>query len=180
MSEDPIEQGYTTLARVLKTRGNRGEVAAEDCSDDPLRRFVPRARFFLLDPSAARREAVLERAWHHKGRLILKFEGIDSISEAEGLRGCEVQIPASEMGPPPEGGFFFQDLIGCEVVDADSGRVFGRVGEILEPGGTLLLSVESEGREILVPFASSICVEVAPERRIIRVRLPAGLEELNP
>jgi 16S rRNA processing protein RimM len=177
--ETPIQEGYVTLARILRSRGNRGEVAAEDCSDDPLRRFTPGARFFLAG-DAPRREVLLEKAWHHKGRLILKFEGIDGIAGAQALRGCEVQIPEAELGPAPEGGFFFQDLIGCRMLDADSGRELGVVRNVLEPGGTPLLEVDSLGREILVPFARSICVEIAPGERTIRVRLPEGLEELNP
>ena len=47
-------------------------------------------------------------------------------------------------------------------------------------GGQTILEVDSSGREILVPFARSICVEIAPGERTIRVRLPEGLEELNP
>ena len=178
MPETPIEERYVTLARVLRSRGNRGEVAAEDCSDDPLRRFTPGARFFLTG-SASKREVLLERVWHHKGRLILKFEGVDTISDAEALRGCELQIPEAELGPAPEGGFFFHDLIGCRILDADSGRELGVVRDVLEPGGAAVLEVDSKGGEILVPFVQSICVEITPGERTIRVRLPEGLEELN-
>jgi 16S rRNA processing protein RimM len=177
--ETPIHERYVTLARVFRSRGNRGEVVAEDCSDDPLRRFTPGARFFLTG-CGPEREVLLEKAWHHKGRLILKFQGIDSIAGAQAVRGCEVQIPEAELGPAPEGGFFFQDLIGCRVLDADSGRELGIVRNVLEPGGAPVLEVDSAGREILVPFVQSICVEIAPREGTIRVRLPEGLEELNP
>ncbi len=179
MSEAEGQEEFVTIARVVRARGNRGEVAAEDLSDDPSR-FAPHSRLFLQQPGHPRREAVLEEAWFHKGRVILKLEGVDSIGEAELLRGCEVQIPRSEMGPPPEGEFYIRDLIGARVLDADSEREIGRVEGVLEPAGTLLLQVKSGEREILIPFAGSICVEVVPAEGIIRVRLPEGLEELNP
>jgi 16S rRNA processing protein RimM len=109
----------------------------------------------------------------------LKFEGVDSISDAEVLRGSEVQIPRSELGAAPEGGYYFDDLIGSKIVEADSGREIGEVEGVLEAGGALLLEVRSGDREILIPFAKHICVEIAPQNGMIRVRMPEGLEELN-
>ena len=169
---------YVTIARVLRPRGNRGEVAAEDLSDGS-ERFGEGVSLFLTDPSGKRKGAVIERSWKHQGRLILKFAGVDSISDAELLRGSEVQIPRGELGPPRAGEFYFDELIGTKVVEADSGREIGEVEDILDGGGPLLLQVRSGDREVLIPFAKPICVEVAPENGVIRVRLPAGLEELN-
>ena len=176
---DPAAEGdYVTIARVVRSRGNRGEVAAEDLSDG-AGRFSEGARFVLREPAGKRREVVLERSWYHQGRLILKFEGVDSIGDAQLLRGSELEVLADELGPPPEGEHYFADLIGSAVVDADSGDPIGRVEDVLEQGGPMLLQVRAEEREILVPFAKSICVDITPEKGTIRVRLPAGLAELN-
>ena len=171
-------QPYVTIARLVRPRGNRGELVAEDLSDEPTR-FMRVRRVLVEDAARGRREMEVERAWRHKGRLILKFRGIDSISEAEELRGCQVQLPEEEIGPLPAGEFFFRDLVGCQVVDAKSGGSVGRVEDVLEPGGQLLLQVKAEGREILIPFVRSICVEIDPEQQRIRVRMPEGLEDLN-
>jgi 16S rRNA processing protein RimM len=169
---------YVTIARVLRPRGNRGEVAVEDLSDRS-RRFAQGVFLFLTDASGKRRGVVLERSWKHQGRLILKFAGVDSIGDAEVLRGSEVQIPRCELGPPPPGEFYFDELIGTKVVEADSGREIGQVEGVVEGAGAALLQVRSAEREILIPFAKHICVEVAPEDGVIRVRMPEGLEELN-
>lgn len=174
------DAGYVTVARVIRSRGNRGEVLAEDLSGGSGR-FVEGKRFSLLGPPGERQELILETAWPHQGRLVLKFRGVDSISQAEALRDWKVQIPATERGPAPEGEFFYEDLIGCRMLDAGDGREIGTVEAVLEPGGTLLLEVRGvAGGELLVPFAKEICVEIAPQRREIRVRLPEGLEDLNP
>jgi 16S rRNA processing protein RimM len=111
--------------------------------------------------------------------LILKFVGVDSIGDAELLRGSEVQIPRSELGPPPEGEFYFDDLIGAKIVEAGTGREIGEVEDVVEAGGPMLLQVRAAGREVLIPFAKHICVAIEPENGVIRVRLPEGLEELN-
>lgn len=169
---------YVTIARVLRSRGNRGEVAAEDLSDSS-ERFGEGVSVLLKDSAGKRRDAVLETSWYHQGRLILKFAGVDSISDAELLRGCEVQIPRNELGPPPEGEYYFDDLIGTTIVEAESGREIGKVEDVVEGSGPLLLQVRAGDREILIPFAKHICVEIAPQNGVIRVRMPEGLEELN-
>jgi 16S rRNA processing protein RimM len=169
---------YVTIARVLRPRGNRGEVAAEDLSGGG-ERFGEGVSLFLAEPSGQRRAVILERSWRHDGRLILKFAGVDSISDAELLRGSEVQIPRSELGPAPAGEFYFDELIGTKVVEADSGREIGEVAGILEGTGPIVLQVRSGDREVLIPFAKRICVEIAPQHGVIRVRMPEGLEDLN-
>jgi 16S rRNA processing protein RimM len=167
-----------TLARIVRSRGNRGEVLAEDLAGREDR-FLPAGRFFLENQQGERREALLEEVWKQRDRWVLKFAGVDSISAAEELRGWKVRIPEEELGPPPEGEHYLADLVGCRVLDAESGREIGIVEEVLEPGGSLLLDVRGERGEVLIPFVDEICREVSEEKREIRVRLPEGLEELN-
>ena len=179
MSESEQQPRYVSIARLIRPRGNRGELICEDLSDDPSR-FTEGARVFVRDSTDQRTEYWLEKAWRHKGRLILKFRGVGTISDSEALRGCDVQLTEDEIGPPPEDEHFYRDLIGCKVVDAETGRGIGEVQDILEPGGALLLQVDAEGHEVLIPFVREICVGIETERKMIRVRMPEGLEELNP
>ena len=176
MSEE--EKNWIALARITKPRGNRGEVAAQDLCEDPDR-FADGTEVTLRDPAGRFKTAKIENAWDHRGRLVLKLEGVDSISAAEELRGSEVCIPYEELGPPPEGQHYYVDLVGCVVREADTDREIGTVEAILEPGGPLVLEVRRGSREILIPFIREICVAVEPSEKSIRVRMPEGLEELN-
>lgn len=169
---------FVTLAGIVRARGNRGEVLATDLTDREDR-FESSSWFFLENGQGERREMKLEEAWRQKDRWVLKFEGVDSISAAEELRGWKVQIPEEELGPPPEGEYYLGDLVGCRIVDIATGREIGTVEDVLEPGGSLLLEVSGAGGEILIPFVDEICREVSREKREIRVELPEGLEELN-
>lgn len=171
--------GFVTIARIIRPRGNRGEVAADDLSDS-LERFETTREVLLVGSVGERREAVIEKTWRHKGRVILKLAGVDSISDAEALRGYEVQIPEADLAALPDGEYFLGDLVGCEVVEEEGGRTIGEVTNVLEPGGPLLLEVRSGEREVLVPLVDEICRDVDVEGRKIRVRLPEGLEDLNP
>jgi 16S rRNA processing protein RimM len=175
---DPALPEYVALAKIFKPRGNRGEVAARDLCEDPDR-FSENAVVSLLYPSGLREERTIENAWYHQGRLILKFPGVETITHAENLRGCEVQIPYEDLGPPPEGEHYDIDVIGCDVIAADTDRVIGKVEGVLESGGQPLLEVRQENKEILIPYTPEICVDVDIEAKRIKVRLPDGLEDLN-
>jgi len=171
-----------SLARVRGFQGRRGEVAAEIKTDFP-ERFAAGAKFFLTRQGATEsREYLLENAWFHKGNLILKFAGVNSISDAEGLRDCEVMVTRSERKQLPPGNFYLDDLIGCKVLEGD--RLRGSVRDWEDTGGGILLHVTPPteaaiGDEILIPFAQEICTEIDVQNRVIQVRLPEGLLELN-
>jgi 16S rRNA processing protein RimM len=165
---------WVTLAVLGRTRGNRGEITAIPLSGKP-ERFQTLRTVFLQTGSAAPHPAELESAWFHDRTLILKFRGVDSISDAEALSGAELRIPASERAPLEAGEFYQSDLIGCEVVDR-SGRLIGHVQAWHDGGGAGLLELE---HELLIPFARNICVDIDPAARRITVELPPGLEDLN-
>ena len=173
------EEKYLTIARIVRPRGNKGEVAAENRADSALR-FAAGKSVRVVFADRAESDLAIENAWEHNGRLILKFAGVDSISAAEPFRGAEVRIPLQELGEAPEGEYFYDDLIGCRMIEDGSERELGEIRDIYEPGGALLFSViDKQGKELLVPFADDICREVDVAAKRIRVRLPEGLEELK-
>jgi 16S rRNA processing protein RimM len=140
-------------------------------------RYQSLKEVFLLAPGAAGGEKYeIESTWFHGGTLVFKFRGVDTISDAEQLYGCEVRIPASERTALDEGEYFQDDLIGCEVVDRRTGQTMGRVTAWDDGGGSGLLVVDDH---LLVPFARSICVEIDPAAKRIAVELPEGLKDLN-
>jgi len=107
MSVSP-EQKFVTVARILRARGNKGEVAAELLTDFPAR--IPEIKeMFLRAESGTRRGVVLRAFWvdrNHPGKGVFHFEGMDSINDAEKLRGMEVQIPFEHRAEAPAGSFF--------------------------------------------------------------------------
>lgn len=168
---------WVALAALRRARGIRGEVLAENMGSDP-ERFVPGLRATLLRTleSESGQPAELERAWFHQGLLVLKFQGIDSRTEAEQLQGWFLCIEADERPPAPEGQVYLSDLIGCELIAFGDGRRIGEVTGYLDLGGPLLLE---SGDDLLIPYVPEICREVDTEGRRIVVELPQGLEDLN-
>jgi 16S rRNA processing protein RimM len=173
---------WVAIAILGKTRGNRGEILAIPLAGRP-ERFEGLERVWLFGDApflAGGRRYEVESVWLHDGRPVVKFHGIDSISDAEPLTGAEVRLPASEKMPLDEGEVYQADLIGCAVVERGASEPLGEVTGWQEAGGSSLLEVRMrEGGELLVPFARAICVEIDVAARRVVVDLPAGLKELN-
>lgn len=160
-----------------KTQGRRGEVAVELHSNVPDRFRVGLGLSALaLDDS--RRDLRVEDLWPHKGELVLKFAGVDSISDAETLIGCELQIPRSERARLEPGWNYVSDLIGCTVFDG--GNEIGKVEDVQFGTGEAPLLVVGTGRERCeIPYAEAYLKGVDLEQKQIRMQLPEGMLELN-
>ena len=146
------EPAYFTIARIRKTRGRRGEVAAEVLTDFPDR--FQAGREFLLLKKDVQQKGVLEGSWFHKSLAILKFRGVDSISAAEALVGCWVQLPIPERRQLPRGVVYVSDLIGCTVREGE--QTLGKVEAWEKTGAVPLLNVRTSLGELLIPFAKEI------------------------
>ncbi len=165
---------------MVKTQGRRGEVTAELHTDFP-ERFAERKRLFALDLQGQRREFQLEEFWPHQDRMVLKFAGIDSISEAETLVGCELQIPQVERAELEAGAAYVGDLIGCTVLTVEgAARELGRVEDVdFTAGEAPLLVVRAGKRELLVPFASEFVRSLDTAAKRIEMALPEGMLDLD-
>lgn len=170
MSDDLV-----AIAKIVKTRGLRGELSADVLTDFP-ERFDDLERVYAVDDDGKSAELKLERFWFQNNRVILKFAGYDTIETAETLRGCEICVPESEAVSLEEGEFFDWELIDC-AVETVEGEKIGRVKEVMRTGGTEILVVAGAEKEFLIPFAETICTEIDVENKLIRVDAPEGLLE---
>jgi 16S rRNA processing protein RimM len=172
---------FITLARVVKTQGRRGEVAADMHSDIP-ERFAPGMKLFALSKQDTRRELEVEDLWPHKGLLVLKFAGVDSISDAEVLIGSELQVPIADRAKLEPGWTYVSDLIGCTVLN--SGTEIGRIEDVQFGAGEapLLIVASAAGDNVNkfdVPFAAAYLEGVDQAQRQVRMNLPDGMLEIN-
>jgi 16S rRNA processing protein RimM len=173
--------GCAIVARLVRPQGRHGEILADLLTDFP-ERFVQRRHLYLVASEASEspvREVTLERHWLHKGRIVLKFSGVDSINDAEALRNLLVAIPASERAPLTDDAVYISDLIGCEVVDlASASTPVGRIADVDREAGLLIVR-PALGEELLIPFAKAYLVAVDLAAKRIEMRLPGGLLDIN-
>ncbi len=168
---------WVSIARIVKSRGIHGELAADLLTDFP-ERFESIRQVRVAGPKGAFQE-VLENFWFHRGRVILKFEGLDRPHHAEHLVGGLVQVPEEDRIEPPEDTFFHDQLAGCRVLD--SGRLIGTVARVVEtaPLEAHLIVATAEGGEVIVPLVRRFVREVNLAAATIITELPPGLIELN-
>lgn len=177
MSEQsPALDDLISIARINRPQGLRGEVIAELLTDFP-ERFAKLGSVWAVTPEGKVERVTIERAWPHKGRVVLKIAGYDDISQAETLRGVRVAITNEQLAPLPPDTYYDFDLVDCAVVEK-SGEVVGSVIGVERHGAAPLLKVRGATREHLVPLVLSICVEIDIARKRIVIAPPEGLLEL--
>jgi 16S rRNA processing protein RimM len=183
-SNRPPSENFTgvTLARILRPRGLRGEVVAEILTDFPER--LPKLReVWLAGGHGAPRRVRVQRCWlspSRGGQAVFHFADINSIEDAELLRGLEVQVPIEQRAQLDAGNYFVSDLVGCEVWEAGAASALGSVRDVEFPGGAAaLLAIDTNDGEVLVPLAAEFCVQIDVKTKRIDVILPEGLRDLN-
>lgn len=172
-SAEPI-----AIARIVRTHGIRGEVAAQLLTDFP-ERFARLHTVVLAGAGKESLAATLKSFRFHQDRILLVFDGYTTPEAAAALVGCEVRIApeeATELGPNQYYDFDLQD---CQVVDS-SGLEVGRVTGILRAGESANLVMRcQDGSEVMIPMVDRFVKSVDLASRRIAVDLPEELRQLN-
>jgi len=169
---------WVTLAVVIKTQGRRGEVAVDPRTNVPDR-FRQKMQLSALSKDNVRRAVTIEDLWPHKSFLVLKFEGVETMTDAEALIGAELQVPLNERATLEPGWTYLSDLVGCTVFDG--AKEIGEVEDVQFGAGEAPLLVVKSGAKLPyeIPFAEAFLEKLDLERKQLRMKLPEGLLEVN-
>ena len=132
------------LGKVLKPQGIKGEIKVEPISDAS---FFNKINHVIADEKSFAIESASER----EGFVYLKLEGINSIDDAEGLRGKILRIERKDLPPLKEGQYFYDDLIDCKLYTKDD-KFVGEIVGLQNYGTADLLEIRLNGQ-----FGSSLC-----------------------
>jgi len=164
------------VGRILRPQGRRGEVRVEPLTDEP-ERFRELRACYLTPPETGERRAV-ETVWFQGGVPVLKLAASETLGDAEALVGRLVSIPRAEVRPLPPDRFYTFDLVGCTVETAE-GRGLGVLTDVWPGTAHDLWVVRANGGECLIPAVSAIVERVDLAARVVVVRPPEGLLELE-
>lgn len=161
------------VGTVARAHGLTGEVVVDSWSDAPERYAPGSVLAASLSAGGARRLRVAASRPFGE-RLLVRFEGIESRTDAEALRGAELTIPRREAKPLPEGRHYRFELVGLRAKTA-AGEPIGEVTDVFTTGAHDVIVVRGTKGEILIPLVPDVIVSVDVAGGSITVNPPAGL-----
>lgn len=107
---------------------------------------------------------------------LMTLEGIDSREAAQGLKNTVIYAKREDI-PVPEGRVLIADMIGLDVIDADSGRVYGTLTEVTDGVRHQIYTVKTASGEVLFPAVKEFLEEIDTERGIFIRPIPGFFED---
>ncbi len=162
---------FLEAGRIVGTHGVRGELRVEPWCDSAA--FLAGFRTLYWDHGAS--AVKVKSARPHKSLLLLTIEGCDSATEGDLLRGKILYLNRDDV-KLPEGKYFIQDIIGLSVLDADTGKKYGTLTEVLKTGANDVYQVEdADGKQYLVPVIPDVVVSTDVEAGELHIRPLRGI-----
>ena len=159
------------LGEVIKTHGLHGEVSISLEVDFPNE--YQELESVFLEQKERLIPFFIDTIQINQNKALVKFEDINSIDDAKALVKSKLYLPLSSLPELENGQYYFHDLIDCEVFEGD--KRLGSIKEVIDLNGNQLLTVESNGKEILIPLKDEILTEVDLKSKKVIVNLPDGL-----
>lgn len=146
---------YLEIGKVVSTHGLRGELRVDPWCDSP--QFLCQFKTLYLKKGETKL-SVSSRP--HKTIAIVKAKGIDTIEEAEKLRGRVLYINRSDARLAP-GEYFIQDLMGLDVIDIDTSKSYGKITDVLKTGANDVYQVTDEKKkDYLIPVIDDVVKKI--------------------
>ena len=160
--------GYVAVGRIVGLWGLRGDLKVQSLTDFP-QRFAAGGSVWLGGVAH-----VIERCRWQRGRAILKLVGVDSVTAAEALRHCLLEVPEDDLRPLGEGEYYHFQILGLEV-RTTAGEVLGRVEQIISTGSNDVFVVRGSRGEVLIPAVDDVVKSMDPAAGRIEVEAVEGL-----
>ena len=163
------------VGKIVNTHSLKGEVKVISSTDFEEERFKKGNKLLITRGNQLIREVIVESYRNHKNFLLVKFEGIDSVEEAEKLKNLQIKIDSDEVGKLEENEFYFHEIIGCQVFD-ENDRNLGEIIDILTPGANDVWVIKGEnGKEILIPYIEDVVKKIDITNKKVNIEVMEGL-----
>lgn len=166
-----MKKRYIETGKIVGTHGVKGMVRVQPWADDG--EFLTAFKCFYLDKDGEKKlQATSVKP--HGNVVLIAFKGIETIEEAEKLRGAIIYIDRNDT-KLPDGRYFVSDLLGSRVTDADSGEELGEITDVSQTGANDVWHITKNGKEYLVPAVGEVIVSVDVETETAVIRPIKGI-----
>lgn len=165
-----MKKQFLESGKIVGTHGIKGEVRIDPWCDSP--EFLCAFKKLYLDENGDTFIEVKSRP--HKNITLAKIKGVDTIEQAERLRGKVVYIDRADVALE-EGVNFVQDLLGLEVIDADSGEAYGKITDVLRTGANDVYEITRGGKKYLAPVIDEVVREINTEDGYVLITPMKGI-----
>lgn len=168
---------YITVGKITNTHGNRGLLKVKPLTDFP-ERFFDMDDIIVMKEEDIRKTLTIQRVTSHKNFLIMQFEEIANMNEAEEYKGALLQVQREHLIELPEDTFYIFEIIGCKVFDRQ-GNYLGEVKDVIKTGANDVYVVEKKTRKkpLLIPAIKSVIYNVDLKQGRIDIDMIEGLDE---
>lgn len=166
---------YLEIGKIVNTHGFRGDVKAQAWSDSP--EVLTKLKQVYFKKKSDYIKTKVQKASVHKGMVLLKLEGIDDFDSANALRETVIYADRNDI-PKAKDSYFIVDLIGLDVIDFETGKVYGKIKDVMQYGIHDIYTVETEKGEVLVPAVAEFVKEISLEKGIFIKAIEGMFDEV--
>jgi 16S rRNA processing protein RimM len=142
------DKRFIECGKIINTHGCRGGVKLESWCDSP--EVLASFERIFIKKAGAYVEHRIKKASVFKQFVLFDLAGISDMDTALALKNTVVYADREDF-ELEEGDFFIADIIGCDVIDADNGKVYGKLSEIINRGASDIYVVKTEKGEAMIP-----------------------------
>jgi 16S rRNA processing protein RimM len=160
---------------VRQTRGLHGELVVESRTDLPDR-FEQLEELYLVTSSGERRVTIESVRRPKDPEIWIQFREVTDREGGKSLRGATLEIDLEDRPEPPEGTYYYDQLVGLDVFDV-SGMQIGTLTSVFPRGGQDVYGVKTPDGEVLIPATDAIVKSVDLKAGRMIIDPPDGLLE---
>lgn len=171
-----MKKEFLECGRVCAAHGVRGILKVESWCDSP-KVLATQKRVFVADKSGKYNERKILTASVSGSLVLLGIEGVSTREDAFAMKNVVLYLKREDI-PIAKGAMLIQDMIGLPVVDANTGKIYGRIKDITDGARSKIYTIETEGGDVLFPAVAEFVKEIDESRGVLISPIPGFFEEI--
>ena len=160
---------FLECGKIINTHGVKGAVKAESWCDSPYV-LADLEKIYTEENGKAKKYKVL-KASVFKQFVLFELEGVCGMDAALAMKNKIIYASRDDI-ELEEGDFFIADLIGLPVIDADSGREYGKLTDVINTGASDIYEIDTENGQKMMPAVAVFVKEIDIEKGIFVSVIP--------